>query len=145
MAAMLMKCADERQNRWKVVVLNTCMAGNQMAKDTGRTGRVQSEHPSAFHRDAGSSGGPGNECRRNVSPTISRDRALQVLLWMLFLKFGKNGRHVRGAAQPVQIDQEARAAMLWKEMCAARGNVSIKGKITYSVIRLACGQNGTGR
>lgn len=32
MAAMLMKCADERQNLWKVVVLNTCMAGNQMAK-----------------------------------------------------------------------------------------------------------------
>lgn len=49
---MLMKCADERQNLWKVVVLNTSMAGNQMAKDKGRTGRVQSEHPSAFHRDA---------------------------------------------------------------------------------------------
>lgn len=49
------------------------------------------------------------------------------------------------AAQPVQIDPEARAAMLWKEMCAARGNVSIEGKITYSVILLACGQNGTGR
>lgn len=115
MAAMLMKCADERQNLWEVVVLNTCMAGNQMAKDTGRTGRVQSERPSAFHRDAGSSGVPGNECPRHVSPTISRDRALQVLLCMLFLKFGKDGRHVRG-----QLNQSRLIQKLERPCCGRR-------------------------
>lgn len=112
---MLMKWADERQNRWKVVVLNTSMAGNQMAKDTRRTGRVQSEHPWAFHTDAGGSGVPGNECRRNVSPTISEDRALQVLLCMLFPKFGKNGRHIRG-----QLNQSRLIQKLERPCCGRR-------------------------
>lgn len=111
----------------------------------GKNGPSSKRIPSAFHRDVGSSSVPGNEFRRNISPTIGRDRALQMLLWMLFLKFGKNRRHVRGQLNQCQIDPEARAAMLWKEMCAARGNVSIEGKFTYSAIRLACGRKGTGR